>query len=500
MQHDLPRFDNRMSDAEALMWRVEKDPFLTSTFANITVLDSRPNFEAFVQRMDRASRIIPRLRQRVQPAPATVGAPTWVRDSEFNIRHHVRYMALPAPGTMRQLVDLASLITADAFDRARPLWQFVIVDGLAGGKSALIQKLHHTITDGQGGVALSMQFLDLERNSPPPPPLPKETPQAPESNSTADLLSSTFADAMRAPLGALRQVRELLSDPTQLPGLGAQATATVRGLLAELNDVDSARSPLWTQRSIQRRCETLRAPYRPMLEASRALGGKLNTAFLAATADAAGEYHRQLGMPVETLRTSMAISTRSEASGGNAFTLARMLVPTGPMPIAERFAAINEAVSQAREQSKNASLDTLATMSSLLPTSVLTRIARAQSQTVDFATSNVRGAGIPLYICGAMVLENYPIGPLGGVAFNLTMLSYNHSLDMGLNIDTAAVAEPERLQQCIQKSLHELMDYAPTNKAGIPAPPNPRVTRWLKRLRLQLATAARRATSRLPRR
>jgi hypothetical protein len=222
-----------------------------------------------------------------------------------------------------------------------------------------------------------------------------------------------------------------------------------------------------------------------MLEASRALGGKLNTAFLAAAADAAGEYHRQLGMPVEMLRTSMAISTRSEASGGNAFTLARMLVPTSPMPIAERFAAINEAVSQAREQSKNASLDTLATMSSLLPTSVLTRIARAQSQTVDFATSNVRGAGIPLYICGALVLENYPIGPLGGVAFNLTMLSYNHSLDMGLNIDTAAIAEPERLQQCIQKSLHELMDYAPKNKVGIPAPPNPRVTRWLKKLRLR---------------
>jgi hypothetical protein len=131
---------------------------------------------------------------------------------------------------------------------------------------------------------------------------------------------------------------------------------------------------------------------------------------------------------------------------------------------------------------------------------VLTRIARAQSQTVDFATSNVRGAGIPLYICGALVVGNYPIGPLGGVAFNLTMLSYNHNLDMGLNIDTAAIAEPARLQECIQKSLHELMDYAPLNKVGIPAPPNPRVTRWLKKLRLQLATTARRATSRLPRR
>jgi WS/DGAT/MGAT family acyltransferase len=500
MQHDLPRFDNRMSDAEALMWRVEKDPFLTSTFGNITVLDARPNFEAFVQRMDRASRVVPRLRQRVQPAPAIVGAPTWVTDTEFTIRHHVRYMALPAPGTMRQLTDLASLITADAFDRARPLWQFTIVDGLAGGKSALIQKLHHTITDGQGGVALSMQFLDLERNSNPPPPLPPQTTEAPQARGTTDLLTSTFADAMRAPLGALRQVRELLSDPTQLPGLGVQAAATVRELLAELNDVDNARSPLWTQRSIQRLCMTLRAPYRPMLEASRALGGKMNTAFLAATADAAGQYHRELGMPVESLRTSMAISTRSESSGGNAFTLARLLVPTGEMPIAERFSAINEAVSQAREQSKSASLDTLATMSSLLPTSVLARIARAQSQTVDFATSNVRGAGIPLYICGAKVLENYPIGPLGGVAFNLTMLSYNHSLDMGLNIDTAAVAEPERLQRCIQNSLFELMEYAPKNVVGIPAPPKKRVKRLLQELRLRLATSARRGASRLPRR
>jgi len=270
---------------------------------------------------------------------------------------------------------------------------------------------------------------------------------------------------MRAPLGALRQVRELLQDPTQLPALGTQAAATVRGLLNELNSVDPARSPLWTQRSLQRQTETLRAPYRTMMDASRALGGKLNTAFLTAAADAAGNYHRKLGSPVESLRTSMAISTRNEESGGNAFTLVRMLVPTSDMPITERFAAINELVNSAREGSKNAQLDTLATASSLLPTSVLTRIARTQSQTVDFATSNVRGAGIPLYICGGLVLENYPLGPLGGVAFNLTMLSYNGSLDMGLNVDSEAVAYPVLLKQCIEQSMQELASYAPKNSA-----------------------------------
>jgi WS/DGAT/MGAT family acyltransferase len=482
MEHEMPRFDDRMSDAEALMWRVEKDPFLTSTFANITVLDRTIDFEAFVARMNRASIAIPRLRQRVQPTPVASGAPRWVRDPEFNIRHHVRRMALPYPGSMRQLQDLTTLIANDAFDRSRPLWQFVIVEGLEGGQSALIQKLHHTVTDGQGGVALSMQFLDLTRDAAPLPPLPEpdDTSHQSATQAAGEVLTSSFNDVMRTPLALLRQVREVLSDPLGLPAVGTQAAAAVQGLVAELQSVDPARSPLWTQRSLQRQLETLRVPYRDLLDASRALGGKLNTAFLTAAADAAGRYHYEKGSPVESLRTSMAISTRNESSGANAFTLTRMLVPTLQMPITERFAAINEIISVAREQAKAASLDTLATMSALLPTTVLTRIARTQSQTVDFATSNVRGAGVPLYIGGAMVLGNYPVGPLGGVAFNLTMLSYNHNLDMGLNVDTAAVTDPELLRKCVEDSMRELINSSRPTTVAVSEKPKFRL-RWWKR-------------------
>lgn len=482
MEHEMPRFDDRMSDAEALMWRVEKDPFLTSTFANITVLDRTIDFEAFVARMNRASIAIPRLRQRVQPTPVASGAPRWVRDPEFNIRHHVRRMALPYPGSMRQLQDLTTLIANDAFDRSRPLWQFVIVEGLEGGQSALIQKLHHTVTDGQGGVALSMQFLDLTRDAAPLPPLPEpdDTSHQSATQAAGEVLSSSFNDVMRTPLALLRQVREVLSDPLGLPAVGTQAAAAVQGLVAELQSVDPARSPLWTQRSLQRQLETLRVPYRDLLDASRALGGKLNTAFLTAAADAAGRYHYEKGSPVESLRTSMAISTRNESSGANAFTLTRMLVPTLQMPITERFAAINEIISVAREQAKAASLDTLATMSALLPTTMLTRIARTQSQTVDFATSNVRGAGVPLYIGGALVLGNYPVGPLGGVAFNLTMLSYNHNLDMGLNVDTAAVTDPELLRKCVEDSMRELINSSRPTTVAVGEKPKFRL-RWWKR-------------------
>jgi hypothetical protein len=79
-----------------------------------------------------------------------------------------------------------------------------------------------------------------------------------------------------------------------------------------------------------------------------------------------------------------------------------------------------------------------------------------QAQTVDFATSNVRAADFPCFIAGAQIVANYPVGPLAGVAFNLTLLSYCGSLDMGLNIDTAAVDDPALLKACIEDAFVEL--------------------------------------------
>jgi WS/DGAT/MGAT family acyltransferase len=458
---DLPRFDRKMSDAEGLMWRLDRDPHLTSTFANVTVVDRPPDAARLRQRMERATWVVRRLRQRVQPVPANLSAPVWVDDPDFDIDYHFRHIALPKPGTLRQLLDLANLIAWDSFDRTRPLWQFWVVDGLRGGKGALIEKLHHTIVDGEGGVQLAMQFLDLDRDAPEPPPLDPEqmtTEQAEEA--PPDLWRELLSGSLRVPLGLFRQVRDLLADPTGIPDTGSAAADTVRNVLQQLGDTDAARSPLWTARSLRRRIEVLRAPFDETRGAAKKLGGTLNTAFLTAAADAAGAYHRRLGTPVDELRASMAVSTRTEQSGTNAFSLARMLVPTGPMPIGERFAAIHAAAEDARQSSQAIPLDTIATVTATLPTALLSRITRQQAQTVDFATSNVRGSREALYLAGAKVLENYPIGPLLGVAFNLTLLSYAHSLDMAVNIDRAAVAEPELLRACLAKSFKSLAAIA----------------------------------------
>lgn len=490
MAHDAPRFDGRMSDAEALMWRLEKDRHLSSTFANLTILDRPPDLEVLRERMRRATGAVPRLRQCVQPAPGGIGTPTWVDDPEFDVRWHVRRIALAPPGNMRQLQDLVALIASDPFDRTRPLWQFTVVEGLVDGRAALIQKLHHTFADGQASIALSMQFLDLERT---PAPRPAEhgggthdgdahvadgagTDPAPEGGDrepgdepgNGDPLVAILAELARGPIAALRQVRDLVADPGALSG--EQLAATLRTLAAELGESGSARSPLWTQRSLRRRMEVLGAPFEPMRDACRSLGGTLNAGFLTVVAHAAGRYHDALGAPTESLRASMAISTRTADSGTNAFTLARLLVPTAEMPLAERFAAVAEALASVRGRSQGGGLEPLAGLAGVLPVSLLTRIARTQGQSVDFATSNVRGAGVPLYVAGSKVLANHPLGPLGGVAVNVTMLGYDHRLGMGVHLDEAAIEDPELLVTCLRDAVSELCAMAP-RPAPPPAPP-----------------------------
>jgi hypothetical protein len=198
-------------------------------------------------------------------------------------------------------------------------------------------------------------------------------------------------------------------------------------------------------------------------------------AFLTAAASAAGAYHRELGAPVDSLRASMVISTRTKESGSNAFTVARLRVPTGELPVAEAFADIQGQADQLRASVGSANLESLAALGALLPLSVVLRLARQQSGTIDFATSNLRAAPFPLYFAGARILSNYPVGPLAGVAFNLTLMSYCGSLDMGLHLDPAAVTEPELLRELLVDAFDELVAAAPRKarrKAKRPAKAN----------------------------
>src|SRR3954468_23117825 len=111
------RGDRRMSDVEALMWNLEKDPALAATFANVTILDRSPDIERLHRRMAHAARVVPRLRQRVVPAFGRLAPPEWQEDPHFDLDYHIRRIALPSPGNERALFDLASMLAVSPLER-----------------------------------------------------------------------------------------------------------------------------------------------------------------------------------------------------------------------------------------------------------------------------------------------------------------------------------------------------------------------------------------------
>src|SRR3954452_17544221 len=153
------RLAPQMTDAEALMWHVERDPWFASTIGTVVICEGSIDAARFRRRIEGAVAALPRLRERVVPRPGRFGTPSWRTDPEFELGYHLRNVSLPAPGARAQLIELATRLLQDPFDRTRPLWQFWVVDGLLGPdgnpRSAVVIKLHHTVTDGQGGVKLA---------------------------------------------------------------------------------------------------------------------------------------------------------------------------------------------------------------------------------------------------------------------------------------------------------------------------------------------------------
>jgi len=464
------RDQRRMSDAEALMWNLEKDPHLSASIAMVTVLDQPPDPDRLRGRLARAAAAVPRLHQRVVPALGRLAPPEWRDDPDFDLAYHLRWVAVPAPGTMRQLLDLASAAIQDPFDRTRPLWEFVVVEGLEGGRAAMVQKLHHSITDGVGGVRMSEQFIDLARDATEPMAPLRPVPE-PVTSSLAETTVDTLTHNLRRGLGMARRAAggaaDLVAHPSHALTVGADGVELARSAARQLAVTDHARSPLWSQRSLRRHLEVLQVPFDDAKSAAKALGGSLNDLFVAAAAGGAGAYHRAGGLPVDELRMAMPVNTRSDRSaGGNAFSPTRVLVPAGIEDPVQRLAAVRDRLSATKGERALNLLDGVAGLANLLPTSALVRLARQQVETVDFATSNVRGAPFPLYIAGARMEANHPVGPTGGTAWNLTLMSYDGHLDMGLNVDAGAVDDPAGLQDAIAASFDELIAAGRPKRAG----------------------------------
>jgi WS/DGAT/MGAT family acyltransferase len=466
------RVARHMSDAEALMWNLEKDPLLDSSFGTVTLLDRVPDPDRMRRRVLRMVAGVPRLRQRVVPVLGRLAPPEWRDDPDFDLDFHLRRVALPAPGDLRTLLDLATQLVLDPFDRTRPLWEFVVVEGLDGDRAALVQKMHHTITDGEGGIRMSELLVDLERDpTDEPAPFEPVIPTSGQPESLADSAMGALGHGWRRTVGATSRATsealDLVAHPDRIPALAAGAVGVARSAAGQLLVADPAHSPLWVRRSLHRRLDVLTVDFDDAYTAAKTLGGSLNDLFLTAAAHAAGAYHRELGKPVESLRVAMPVSMRSDRSaGGNSFAPVTAVLPTAYMPVVDRFTQVHEVLHHVKGSGAAGAVTALAGFANLLPTSALVRIARRQVETVDFTASNVRAAPFELYIAGGCIEGTYPLGPLGGTSFNVTMMSYRGKLDIGVHVDTGAVAEPERLVDRLSEAFAELATVGPDQASG----------------------------------
>jgi NRPS condensation-like uncharacterized protein len=168
-----------MRASDAFTWYMERDPALRSTIVVIDWLDRAPDWDVLTERIDRISRLMPSLRQHVVESPFGLTVPRWAYDPDFDLSWHLRRIIAPPPGTRDAVLELARRSAMAAFDRARPLWEVTLVDGIEGGEAALIVKLHHSLSDGVGANRMLAIVADWQRepaNLGDMPPAPEGAP------------------------------------------------------------------------------------------------------------------------------------------------------------------------------------------------------------------------------------------------------------------------------------------------------------------------------------
>jgi len=504
----------RMNDAEAIMWVVESDPFLRTDFTNVTLLESAPDPARLRAGLERAIQAFPPLRQRVARPPLGLAPPQWADDPDFDLDYHLRRLSLPPPGEIRHLLDLAAQLAAMPLDRARPLWELTVVEGLAGGRAAVLQRLHHTLTDGVGGMRLLRSLLE---RTPPPEAMgagPSAAPSSllppnplvwrhPEILSPAELgggplagwhdrpadnpaglidrvaggfgdVGSALAYRFGQGVTAARKSWGLaaalpLSTGDELRIVADRARRTARSVADQVMVAGGPLSPLMVGRSLARRFETDSFDLAAVRRAAKALSASRNAVFVAGVTGGLLSYHERMGAPCDALRMAIPVSLRATARpggaadtvagvGGNRFAPARVVVPLGPKDPAKRVAAVGRALDEVASEPGLTMADGLAGLISLLPASLLVPALRAQARTVDFAASIVPGLRSGRYMAGSPVEASWPMGPRMGCAVNFTLLTCDDRLHLGVNLDPAAVTDPAALMECLAESFGGLLE------------------------------------------
>jgi diacylglycerol O-acyltransferase / wax synthase len=415
--------------------------------------------------------LVPRYRQKVRFVPLALGRPAWVDDPHFNLEYHVRRTALPAPGGDAELQNLVGRVMSQQLDRAKPLWELWVAEGLDDARWALISKTHHCMVDGVSATDLLSVILSTERASTPDPPdawraEPEPNPAELVAHSLALRAASPY-EGMRTVLAAVRGPRRMARQLTQV----ARGLVNLRPLLSPTPST-SLNGPIGPHR----RWDWARARLSEIKQIRKAHEGTVNDVVLAAITNGFRELLLSRGESVEgrVVRTLVPVSVRAEEERGTYNNKVSAMFAELPVELEdplERLASLHEQMQQLKGSGQAVAAERLTALGGFAPAMLLALAGRVGSRlpqsSINTVTTNVPGPQQPLYLAGRRMLEAFPFVPLGGsVRIGVAIFSYDGGINFGVTGDRDSAADIGVLCRGIEHGVAELL------RAGAPGSPN----------------------------
>jgi diacylglycerol O-acyltransferase len=425
-----------------------------------------PAYEELADHVRGRLHLVPRFRQKLAFPPLETGRPLWVDDPNFNLEYHVRHTALPAPGSERQLRALAARVHSQALDRTKPLWEMWLVQGLDGGRFALLSKTHHALVDGVSGVDLATVLFDLqpipaEVEHSDTPWRPRDTPSAIDmaARGMRGLIALPFDAASRAIGAAARPAYALAETREALEGIGEVVWAGLN---------PAPETPLNVEIGPHRRFVWVRQELADFKTIKRALGGTVNDIVLAVTAGALQRWLRSRGLRTEglELRALVPVSIRARDEHhqlGNRLAAMRAPLPVYVEDPAARLRVVRQAMRGLKESKQAVGAEVLAGMQALAPPTILAQASRLNFSTrlFNLLVTNVPGPQFPLYVLGRRLDDLFPVAFLPKRhALAVAIMSYDGGMDFGLLADYDSMPDIEQLAEMFDASLAELLEAA----------------------------------------
>ena len=430
--------------------------------------------------------LIPRYRQRLAYIPVE-GQPVWIDDDHFNIHYHVRHTALPKPGDERQLKRLAARIMSQHLDRAKPLWEIWIVEGLENhDQFAMISKIHHCMVDGMSSVDLLNVLLKPEPTDhfePAPRWIPRPAP------STWELATDALLRYARLPVEIGRNVPEVIRE-------ARDPRSDIRARLRALRDTLStgirgpSETPLNQPIGPHRRFDWLAQNLDEVKAVKNRLGGTLNDVVLATVAGAVRRFLQRRGLSVQGVdfRVMAPVSVRSEQEHGTLGN--RVSAWMVPMPLAERdpvrrLDQIRETTAHLKETKQALGAEVLTQVGEWTPSTLLSLGARMATRALPFnlVVTNVPGPQVPLYMLGAKMLDNYGLVPLTDyLCLGVVLFSYAGKLCWGFTAEWDLLPDLHDFVADVEESFRELRDVPERSEIRRTAHKGPRGKRRTRRV------------------